>query len=324
MTHAIVVSRHGGPDVLSWQPFAVGEPGPGEVRLRQTAVGVNFIDVYFRTGLYAADPPFVPGLEGAGVVETVGPGVDDLRAGDRVAYASRPMGAYAEARLMPAERLVKLPSSVGDQQAAAMMLKGMTAEYLLLRTFEVRPGTWILIHAAAGGLGLIVCQWARHLGARVIGTVSNEEKAELAVAHGCEFPILYTREDFVARTREITGGEGVHVVYDSVGQDTFLRSLDCVRPLGMVVSLGQSSGAVERFDPGLLQAKGSLFVTRPSLFHYIARRDDLRASAAALFDVVGRGIVRSAPSQVLPLREAAEAHRALEARATTGATVLTV
>lgn len=323
-SRAIVVTAHGGPEVLRFEEREVGEPGPHEVRIRQKAIGVNFIDIYFRTGLYSATPPFVPGLEGAGLVEALGAEVQDLRVGDRVAYASRPLGAYAETRLMPADRVVRLPPSISDEQAAAMMLKGMTAEYLLLRTYDVRPGIWVLLHAAAGGLGLITCQWARHLGARVIGTVSSDEKAALAKAHGCEFPIVYTRENFVERVREITGGAGVHVVYDSVGQETFLRSLDCVRPLGTVVSLGQSSGKVAAFDPSLLQNKGSLFLTRPSLFHYIDRREDLRASAAALFQVVSRGLVKIAPAQSYPLSEAAAAHQALESRQTTGSTILTV
>lgn len=324
MTHAIRIHATGGPEVLNWEAIDLPAPGPGEVRLRQTAVGLNYIDVYFRTGLYPSALPFIPGLEGAGVVEALGPGVATLAVGDRVAYASAPIGAYAEARLMPAERLVKLPDGIGDAQAAAMMLQGMTVEYLLRRTYPVKPGDVILVHAAAGGVGLILCQWAKHLGATVIGTVSSDEKAALATAHGCDHPVLYTREDFHARVMEITNGAKVPVVYDSVGRDTFAKSLDCLAPRGLMVLFGQASGPVPPFELGQLASKGSLFITRPTLFTYTAQRADLEESAAALFDVVGRGIVNIAVNQTYPLREAATAHRDLEGRRTTGSTVLAV
>ena len=325
MTHAIRIHQNGGPDVLRWEAVDVPAPGPGEVRLRQTAVGLNYIDVYFRTGLYAAPSmPFTPGLEGAGVVEAIGDGVTSLNAGDRVAYASSPIGAYAEARLMPAERLVKVPDGISDQQAAAMMLQGMTTQYLVRRTHQVRAGETILVHAAAGGVGLMLCQWAKHLGATVIGTVSSDEKAALARANGCDHPIVYTREDFQARVMEITHGQKVPVVYDSVGVDTFAKSLDCLAPLGMMVLFGQASGPVPPFELGTLAAKGSLFITRPTLFSYTAKREDLVATANELFEVVGKGVVKIAVNQTYPLAEAAQAHRDLEARKTTGSTVLTV
>jgi len=325
MPNAIRIHELGGPEVLSWEEITVGEPGPGEVRLRQTAVGLNFIDVYFRTGLYKAPAlPFIPGLEGAGVVEAVGAGVDTLAVGDRVAYATQPLGAYAEARVMAADRLVKVPDSVDDQTAAAMMLQGMTAQYLLRQTYPVQAGQTILFHAVAGGVGLIACQWAKHLGATVIGTVGSEAKAELARAHGCDYTINYKSEDFVARVREITEGRGVPVVYDSVGRDTFLKSLECLSPRGMLVSFGQSSGAVAPLDPGILSARGSLYLTRPTLFTYTAKPEDLQDTARELFEVVGAGHVKIEVNQHFPLRDAAEAHRALEARRTTGSSVLTV
>ncbi|MDD3448523.1 MAG: quinone oxidoreductase [Gammaproteobacteria bacterium] len=325
MPNAIRIHELGGPEVLRWEEITVGEPGPGEVRLRQTAVGLNFIDVYFRTGLYKAPAlPFIPGLEGAGVVEAVGAGVDALAVGDRVAYATQPLGAYAEARVMAADRLVKVPDSVDDDTAAAMMLQGMTAQYLLRQTFPVQAGQTILFHAIAGGVGLIACQWAKHLGATVIGTVGSEAKAELARAHGCDHTINYKSEDFVARVREITEGRGVPVVYDSVGRDTFMKSLECLSPRGMLVSFGQSSGAVAPLDPGILSARGSLYLTRPTLFTYTAKPEDLQATARELFEVVGAGHVKIEVNQRFPLRDAAEAHRALEARRTTGSSVLTV
>jgi NADPH:quinone reductase len=323
MTHAIRIHAPGGPEVMRWDQVDVGAPGPGEIRLRQTAVGLNFIDVYQRSGLYPLPAlPAVLGMEAAGVVEAVGPGVADLRAGDRVAYASLPVGAYAEARLMPADRVIRLPDDVTDQQAAAMMLKGLTAHYLLRRTFHVTPGDAILIHAAAGGVGLIVCRWAKHLGATVIGTVGSDAKAELARAHGCDHPIVYTREDLPKRVRELTGGEGVAVVYDSVGKDTFVASLDCLRPLGMMVSFGNASGPVPAFEPAMLASRGSLYFTRPSLMTYTAKAADYRAAAEELFSVVTTGIVPIEINQTYPLRDAAEAHRDLEARKTTGSTVL--
>ena len=283
MTGVVRVHEVGGPEVLRYENVEVGSPGPGQVLLRQTSVGLNFIDVYFRTGLYPPPQlPFVPGLEAAAVVEALGDGVRDLQVGQRVAYASPPIGAYAERRLMPADRLVALPEGISDEQAAAMMLRGMTAQYLLRRTYRVQSGQTVLFHAAAGGVGLIACQWAKHLGATVIGTVGSEAKAELARAHGCAHVIRYDREEVVARVREITGGKGVPVVYDSVGQATFERSLECLAPMGMLVSFGQSSGKIPPVDLGILSQKGSLYVTRPTLMTYTAKRADLVASANEL------------------------------------------
>ena len=322
MPGAIRVHETGGAQVLRWEGVEVGAPGPGEVRVRHTAVGLNFIDTYHRTGLYPLPLPFVPGLEAAGVVEAVGDGVADLGAGDRVAYGAGPLGAYSEARLIPAERLVRIPSGVDDRSAAAMMLQGMTVEYLLRRTYRVQAGDTILLHAAAGGVGLIACQWAKHLGATVIGTVGSDEKAALARAHGCDHPVVYTRESFVDRVRELTGGRGVPVVYDSVGKDTFAESLECLAPRGLMVSFGQSSGSVPPFDAGILSANGSLFLTRPTLMHYVATREELERSAAALFELVAGGQVKVEVRQTFPLADAAEAHRALEGRRTTGSTVL--
>jgi NADPH2:quinone reductase len=322
MPKAIQLQTNGGPEVLAWVDVAVGAPGPGQVRLRQTAVGLNYIDVYHRTGLYPIALPAVIGMEAAAVVEAVGEGVTELRAGDRVAYASPPLGAYAEERLMPADRVVRLPDDVDDRQAAAMMLQGMTVQYLIRRTYPVKAGDTVLWHAAAGGVGLIACQWLSHLGVTVIGTVGSAEKGELARAHGCHHVINYRDEDFVARVREITGGAGVPVVYDSVGKDTFEGSLDCLAPLGMLASFGNASGAVTQMNPGVLAAKGSLFLTRPTLMTYTAKRADLVESATELFDVVRSGVVRIAINQTYPLREAAQAHRDLEARKTTGSSVL--
>jgi NADPH2:quinone reductase len=322
MVGMVRVHEVGGPEVLRFEQVEVGEPGPGQVRLRQTAVGLNFIDVYFRSGLYPPPSlPFTPGQEGAGVVEAVGDGVTEVKVGERVAYAPV-LGAYAEARLVPANRLVSLPDGISDRQAAAMMLKGMTAEYLLRRTFPVKAGQTILFHAAAGGVGLIACQWAKHLGARVLGTVGSEAKAELARAHGCDVPIRYDREDVVARVRELTDGKGVPVVYDSVGKDTFEKSLDCLAPRGMLVTFGQSSGSIPPLNLGILSQKGSLYVTRPTLVTYNAAREDLVASAKALFDVVQSGAVKIEINQTFALRDAAEAQRALEGRKTTGSTLL--
>ena len=322
MVHAIRIHEYGGPDVLRWEEVAVGAPGAGEVRLRQKALGLNYIDTYHRTGLYPlAALPAVIGMEGAGEVIAVGAGVDEFTVGDRVAYAN-PIGAYAEERLIPAERLVKLPSSISFENAAAMMLQGMTVQYLLRRTYKVGPQTVMLLHAAAGGVGLIACQWARHLGATIIGTVGSEEKAMLAKAAGCTHVINYRSEDFVARVREITSGAGCDVVYDAIGKDTYPGSLDCLKPLGLWVSYGNASGKIEGFDLSILAAKGSLFATRPTLFTYVAKRADLVASAGELFDMVGRGIVKINVNQTYPLREAARAHRDLEDRKTTGSTVL--
>ena len=322
MPKAIRVHAHGGPEVLSWEEVPVGNPGPGEARVRHTVVGLNFVDTYHRTGLYPVPLPFTPGQEAAGVVDAVGPDVTDLAVGDRVAYGTGPVGAYAELRVMPAERLVRLPREIDDRTAAAMMLKGLTAQYLLRQTFEVKPGDTILFHAAAGGVGLIACQWAKHLGATVIGTAGSDEKARLARANGCDHVIVYGREDFVARVRELTGGRGVRVVYDGVGKDTFAGSLDCLQPRGLMVVFGNASGPVPPVDPLILTGKGSLFLTRPSLVHYAATRQALRAAAAELFQVVTSGAVRIEVPQSFPLKEAAAAHAALAARRTTGSTVL--
>lgn len=325
MTHAIVVRETGGPDVLNWEEVDIGEPGDGEVRIRHTAVGLNYIDVYFRSGSYPAPHmPFTPGFEGAGVIEAIGAGVDGFAAGDRVCYGTSPIGAYGESRLIPAANLVKIPDGIEDQTAAAMMLQGMTVQYLLRRTYKVQPGDTILFHAAAGGVGLIACQWAKHLGATVIGTVGSEEKAELAKAHGCDHTILYRDENFVDRVKEITNGEGVPVVYDSIGKDTYPESLDALRPFGLMVSFGNASGAIEGFNPGLLGPKGSLYFTRPTLFTYTAKREDLVDTANDLFDVVGRGAVKINVNQTYALADAEKAHRDLEARKTTGSTVYTV
>jgi len=323
MTQAICIHAFGGPEVLQFESVDVPTPGPDEVRVRHTHIGVNYIDVYFRTGLYPpAAMPFTPGVEAAGEVVAVGDAVTGLQPGQRVAYAARPPGAYAEERIIPADRLVPLPDAIHNEQAAAMMLKGMTAHMLLAQIHAVQPGEPILIHAAAGGVGLIACQWAKQLGATVIGTVGSEEKAELAQAHGCDHPILYRREDITERVRHFTGGEGVAVVYDSVGADTLMTSMDCLAKRGMLVSFGQSSGKPPAIEVGQLAAGGSLFLTRPTLFDYIGTAADLQHSAEALFDVIERGAVTVQVGQRLPLADAAEAHRALEARETTGSTVL--
>ncbi len=320
--HAIRFHETGGPETLRWEEVEVGDPGHGEVLLRQTAVGLNFIDVYHRSGLYPVPLPSGIGLEAAAVVEKVGPGVADLKRGDRVAYASGPIGAYAEWRLYPAERAVKLPDAISDRQAAAMMLQGMTAEYLIRRTYPVKAGQWVLVHAAAGGVGLIICQWLKQIGATVIGTAGSPEKMELARAHGCDHVIDYRHEDVAKRVRELTGGKGVPVVYDGVGKDTFQSSLDSLAPRGMFVSFGNASGPVPPFEPVLLSAKGSLFFTRPSLMAYVATRQELLDSAAALFDVVLKGAVKIEVHQTYALKDAAQAHRDLEARKTTGSTLL--
>jgi NADPH2:quinone reductase len=323
VTHAIRIHELGGADALRWEAVEVGAPGPGELRIRHTAVGVNFIDVYFRTGLYTGpELPFVPGMEAAGVVEAVGDGVADLAPGDRVAYASAPLGSYAERRLMPAERVVALPESVDERTAAATMLKGMTARYLLKQTHPVQAGETILFHAAAGGVGLIACQWAQQLGATVIGTVGSREKAERARAHGCDYPIVYTEEDFVERVRALTDGAGVAVVFDSVGQATFMRSLDCLAPRGHLVSFGQSSGSIEPFNIGLLSQKGSLTLTRPVLASYTATRADLLVAANDLFSAIAQQRVRVEIGQTFALADARRAHQALESRTTTGSTLL--
>jgi NADPH:quinone reductase len=323
MPHAIQIQQTGGPEVLNWTPIEVGEPGPGQIRLRQAAAGLNYIDVYHRTGYYAQPPPLIPGVEGAGTVEAIGQGVRGLKVGNRVAYAG-PIGGYSEVRLIEADRVVLLPEAIPFDQAAAMMLQGMTAQVLVRQVYPVKPGDLILVHAAAGGTGLILCQWAAALGAMVIGTVSTEAKAELAHAHGCKHTIVYSKQDFVAEVSRISGGEKLPVVFDSVGKDTFLRSLDCLRPRGLMVTFGQASGPIDPIAPVLLSQKGSLFLTRPVLFHYIARREELQASADELFDVVASGKVRINVNQRYALKDAADAHKALEARATTGSTILTI
>jgi NADPH2:quinone reductase len=319
---AIRMHASGGPEVLVWEEVEVGDPGPGDVLLRQVAVGLNYIDTYHRSGLYPAPIPGGIGLEGAAVVERVGEGVTGLTPGDRVAYASAPIGAYAEWRVFPAERLVRVPEGVTDQQAAAMMLQGMTAEYLIRRTFAVRTGQWVLFHAAAGGVGLIACQWLAHIGARVIGTAGGAEKMALARAHGCEQVLDAYGTDIAGEVRRITGGAGVAVVYDGVGQATFSTSLDSLARRGMLVSFGNASGPVPPFDPALLSARGSLYFTRPSLMDYTATRAELEESATALFAVVSSGAVQIRVNQTYPLRDAAQAHRDLEGRRTTGSTVL--
>ena len=326
MTKAIRIHQPGGPEAMIWEDVDVGQPGPGQARVRHSAVGLNYIDVYQRMGMYPlGDLPAVIGMEGSGVIEALGEGApDDLAVGMRVAYADNPPGAYAEARVMPADRLVPVPDGISDETAAAMMLQGMTAEYLLRRTYEVQSGDTILFHAAAGGVGLIACQWARHLGATVIGTVGTDEKAELAKAHGCDHTIVYTRENFVDRVKEITAGAGLPVVYDSVGKDTFVDSMSCLRPRGLAVNFGNASGPADPVSPGDLAKMGCLYVTRPSLMVYNAKREDLLASAKALFDVVLGGQVKIEINQTYALSDAAQAHTDLEARKTTGSTVFTV
>jgi NADPH2:quinone reductase len=322
MPKAIRFHKTGGPEVLVWEDVEVGEPGPGQLRIRQHAIGVNYVDVYQRSAVYPMPLPSGCGSEGAGVVEAVGAGVTDLKSGDRVAYATAPVGAYSEVRLYPADRAVRIPDGISFETAAAMMLKGMTVQYLIKRTFKVQPGMTVLWHAAAGGVGLIACQWLKALGVKVIGTAGSDGKAALARDHGCDHTIVYTRENFVERTKEITGGKGVPVVYDSVGKTTFMGSLDCLQPLGMMVNFGSASGAPEPLNLGLLAQKGSLFVTRPTLNTYAAKREDLVASANDLFDVVKSGKVKIEIAQRYPLKDAAQAHRDLEARKTTGSTIL--
>ena len=323
MTKAIRMTAAGGPEVLSFDDVEVGDPGPGQLRIAQSACGLNYIDTYHRSGLYPIEPPAVIGMEGAGTVEAVGAGVTGFAAGDRVAYGTE-LGGYAEARLIRAERVVKLPDAIDDQTAAAMMLQGMTVEYLIRRTFRVEAGQNVLFHAAAGGVGLIACQWLNHLGATVIGTVGSAETGELAKAHGCHHIINYREDDFPARVKELTGGAGVPVVYDGVGKDTWEGSLDCLQPRGMMVSFGNASGPVEAFNPGLLAAKGSLYLTRPTLMTYTSSAAELAESAGALVDVVASGKVKIEVNQTYPLAETAQAHRDLEGRKTTGSTVMLV
>ncbi|WP_321936833.1 quinone oxidoreductase [Paraburkholderia sp. J8-2] len=322
MTKAIRYDKAGGPEVMKWVDVDVGEPGEGEVRLRQSACGLNYIDVYFRTGLYPQPLPAGLGMEAAGEVTAVGQGVSALKVGDRVAYVARPPGAYAQERVLRADQVIKLPDAISDEAAASIMLQGLTAQYLLRGTYRVKAGDTILIQAAAGGVGLLVCQWAKALGATVIGTVGSDEKAEIAKAHGCDHPIVYTREDFTARVREITNGAGVPVVYDSIGKDTYTKSLDCLAPLGLFVSFGNASGPLPPIDSSEFAGRGSLFFTRPTLFTYIAKRADYEAMSAELFDVVASGKVKTSINQRYALKDVGQAHADLEARKTTGSTVL--
>ena len=323
MVAAVRVHKTGGPEVLTYEDIEVAAPGPGQIKIKNHACGVNFIDTYFRMGMYPSPVgmPFVSGNEGAGEVIAVGPGVSDIKVGDRVGYTSA-LGAYAAERLLPADRAVKLPDRISYEQAAAMMLKGMTVQYLLRRTYKVQKGDNVLIHAAAGGVGLIACQWANHLGANVIGTVGSKEKAELAKKNGAHHTILYRDEDFVAKVKEITGGKLCEVVYDGVGKETFPASLDCIKPLGMFVSFGSASGPIEAFNINILQTKGSLFATRPTLNTYVAKREDLLKTANDLFDVVASGAVKIPVNQKYALKDAQKAHRDLESRGTTGSTIL--
>jgi NADPH:quinone reductase len=321
-THAIRIAEFGGPEKMKWEEIDVPAPGPGELLLRQTACGLNYIDTYHRGGLYPIPLPSGLGLEAAAVVEAVGAGVTEFKPGDRVGYNSGPIGAYAERRIYPAAKAVKLPDGIGDSTAAAMLLRGMTVEYLIRRTFPVKNGQTVLFHAASGGLGLIAGQWLSHLGVTVIGTVGSEEKARIAREHGYHHVINYRRENFVTRVKEITGGKGVPVVYDGVGKDVFMASLDCLSPRGMLVTFGNASGPVPAIEPLILAQKGSLFLTRPTLANYTATREELLESAQALFDVVLSGVVKIRVNQTYPLKDAAQSHRDLEARRTTGSTVL--
>ena len=322
MTKAVRFHKTGGPEVLQLDDVQVGDPGDGQARVKHSAIGLNFIDTYHRSGLYPLPLPSSIGLEAAGVVEAVGKGVTHVKPGDRVGYAGGPPGAYSEVRLIPADRLVKVPAGISDKEVAAMMLKGLTVQYLIRRVYRVERGETVLFHAAAGGVGLIACQWLKALGATVIGTVGSDEKAKIAKAHGCDHTIVYTRENFVERVKQITGGAKVPVVFDSVGKDTFMGSLDCLKPRGLLAMFGNGSGPVAAFDLNLLAAKGSLYVTRPTLMTYTALREDLEASAKELFDVVKSGKVKIEINQTHKLKDAAQAHRDLEARKTTGSTVL--
>ncbi|WP_334130056.1 quinone oxidoreductase family protein [Sneathiella sp.] len=324
MVKAIIQREYGGPEVMKWEDVTLGKPGPGEARIRHTAVGLNFIDVYYRTGLYPAPLPLTTGMEAAGVIEELGPDVTGFKVGDRVSYACQPIGAYAEARIMPVKNLIVLLDNIDDETAAAMTLQGMTTEYLVQRSYPVKKGETVLFHAAAGGVGLLACQWLRHIGATVIGTVGSEEKGELAKAHGCTHVINYRTEDFHKRVMEITDGKGVPVVYDSIGKETFEKSLDCLRPRGLLVSFGNASGPVRGVDLGILAAKGSLYVTRPTLMTYNATREELEKSAGDVMALVASGAIKVSINQRYPLEEAAKAHADLEARKTTGSTILTV
>lgn len=323
MVKALVIHKTGGPEVFSWEDVGVGDPGPNEVRVRHTAIGLNYIDIYHRTGVYPLDKmPGIIGMEAAGIVEAAGSAVADLKVGDRVAYATRPIGAYTEARVMDASRLVRLPDGISDRQAASMMLQGVTAEVLVRGAYPIKAGDVVLVHAAAGGVGLILCQWAKHLGATVIGTVGSPEKDAIARAHGCAHIILYRQEDFVARVKDITGGRGVAAVYDGVGKDTLMKSLDCLRTRGVLVSFGQASGKPDPLDIGVLGVKGSLFVTRPVMFDYTTTRSELLESTGALFDAVLSGAVKIETNQTYALKDAAQAHRDLASRKTTGSAIL--
>jgi len=321
MSHVIRIHQNGGPEQMRWEEVTVGKPGPGEVRVRNTAIGLNYIDTYHRSGLYPIPLPLVLGSEGAGVIEAVGPKAKGFKVGDRVAYA-QPLGAYAEVLLRPVARLVKIPDGIEDQTAAAMMLKGMTAWYLCRRTYKVKKGDTIVVHAAAGGVGQILCQWTKHLGATVIGTVGSDEKVQLAKNVGCDHVVVMSREKLSERVKEITGGKGVPVVFDGVGKDTFMESLDCLAPLGLMASFGNASGAVAPVNIGVLAQKGSLFLTRPTLVTYTSARKDLLKATSELFAVVKSGAVKITINQQYPLRDAEQAHRDIEARKTTGSTVL--
>jgi NADPH2:quinone reductase len=322
MPNAIRFHKNGGPEVMQWESVEVGEPGPGEARVRHTAIGVNYIDTYHCSGLYKLALPSGLGTEGAGIVEAVGPGVTDVRPGDRVAYSGGPLGAYSEVRVMPADRLVKLPDGISDKVAATLMLKGLTVQYLFRQTFPLKGGETILLHAAAGGIGLIACQWARALGVTMIGTVGSDEKAALAKANGCAHTIVYTRENFVERVKQLTGGKGVPVVYDGVGKDTFPASLDCLSPRGMFVSFGNASGAIAAFDILLLSQKGSLYATRPTLATYTASRPAMLKMSEEMFSLVLSGKLANEPRQTYALKDAAQAHRDLQSRKTSGAIIL--
>jgi len=322
MSNAIIVNEFGGPEVLKFGSLDIGAPERGTVRIRHTAIGLNFIDIYHRTGLYPLPTPFVPGLEAAGMIEAVGDGVTGFSIGDRIAYPAGPLGAYAESRVIPAANIVKLPDDVSDEDAAALMLKGCTVEFLTERLFAAKAGDAVLWHAAAGGLGLIACQWLSSKGVSVIGTVGSKEKAALARANGCAHTILYREEDFTKRVREITGGKGVPVVYDSVGKDTFMGSLDCLSPRGMMVTFGNATGAVPAVEPGILAQKGSLMLTRPTLMHYVATREDLELSTSRVFEMIASGAIKADINQRFALQDAAKAHEALAGRATTGQTIL--
>lgn len=323
MTHAIRIHELGGPDVLRWDAIGVAKPGPGEVRVRHTAIALNYMDIYYRTGLYPAELPIVLGNEAAGIVEELGPGVVDFRLGDRVAYVNASVGAYSEERVIAAENLIRLPDGLSDYQAASVLMKGLTAWYLLFKTYRVKPGETILVHAAAGGVGLVLCQWAKHLGATVIGTVSSPAKAALAKANGCTHTIDYSREDFAQRVLDLTEGRKVPVVYDSVGKDTFAKSLECLAHMGLLVVFGHASGKVPPFDLMTLAQKGSLYVTRPTLWTHISTREALLEATSVLFDMVLKGVVKVEINQIYPLKDAERAHRDLESRRTTGASILT-